>query len=203
MLSRSFTLILALTLCAGPVDVRAKKYKSPFEWEPVTAAAWAVSADSARDIHDAAMLFEKVQVDDGDLERDKCYWAVYQRVRILNADGRAWGDVEVPVFHSEQKVERVEGRTILPDGTIIELTKDQVFESEVIKTKDVKYKQTTFSLPGVTDDCIVEYIYICRSPYTFHQWFVQKELPLLRFEFTWKLGIREMTRLIACSTSLS
>ena len=94
-----------LTIGVGSVNVQARKYKSPFQWEPITDSIWVIENDSALDIHDAAMLFEKVHVDDGD--RDRCYWTVYQRVRILNSDGRAWGDVEIPVFHADQKVEQV------------------------------------------------------------------------------------------------
>jgi hypothetical protein len=191
MVTRLLITILVLTISVGATEVLAKKYEGPFEWEPITEADWAVSADTGLKIHDAAILFEKVHTDDGDLLDDKCYWTVYQRVRILNADGRAWGDIAVPVFHSNQKVERVIGRTVLPDGTIVELTEGQIFKTEVAKTKDEKYEQTTFSLPGVTDNCIVEYIYICRVPYVFHQWFLQKDLPVLRFEFTWKLGVMD------------
>jgi hypothetical protein len=177
-------------------------YTSPFVWEPVTDSDWAITADSAKGIHEAVMIFERVHVDDGELRRFtekelnryRSYRSIYRRVRILNAAGRNWGDVDVPVFHTEQKIVSIEGRTILRDGSVTLLQPDQVHEKEVVKTDDEKYMQTSFSLPGVTDDCIVEYIIVYKAPYSSIEWLVQKDIPLMKFSYRWKLAEIEMSQ---------
>ncbi|MFQ5630148.1 MAG: hypothetical protein ACE5I1_15375, partial [bacterium] len=119
-----------------------------FYWEPVTEADWSVVADSAKGYRDAVMLFEKVTADDRKFADGKTYLTIYRRIRILDAEGRDWGDVLAPLFYKKQKIEEVKGRTILPDGREIALAKDQIFEKQAIKTKGAKIKQTNFSLPG-------------------------------------------------------
>jgi transglutaminase-like putative cysteine protease len=202
MLGRLFVTPGIIAACLLMTGSALGGYISPFVWEPVTDADWAITADSARGIHEAAMIFERVHVDDGELrrfterelKRYRSYRSIYRRVRILNTAGRKWGDVDVPIFHDEQKIESIQGRTILRDGTVILLQPDQIHEKEVIKTDDEKYKQTSFSLPGVTDDCIVEYIIVCKAPYSSIEWLVQKNIPLLKFSYQWKLAEIEMTQ---------
>jgi hypothetical protein len=194
--------VLFLLVCLGGERTAARDYVMPFVFQPVTDADWAVRADSARDIHEAVFLFEKVHVDDGvltkltekQLSKKSCHRAIYRRIRILNEAGRAWGDVEAPFFHMEQETILVRGRTTLPDGTTIDLRPDNVFEKEIVKTKDEKYKQTTFSLPGVTDDCIVEYIIVTKAPYNFREWELQKSIPLLEFSYDWVLWEMYLTQ---------
>jgi hypothetical protein len=81
----------------------------------------------------------------------------------------------------------VKGRTILRDGTIIELDPEKVFVKTVIKTKGVKVKQTAFSLQGLTDDCIVEYILQYKSENPIPTWIIQREIPVIRSEMMWVL----------------
>ena len=193
---------LFLLVCFAGGRTAAREYIMPFVFEPVSDADWAVRADSARDIHEAVFLFEKVHVDDGvlkkltekELGKKSCHRAIYRRIRILNEAGREWGDVEAPFFHMEQETILVRGRTILPDGTTIDLRPDNVFEKEIVKTKDEKYTQTTFSLPGVTDDCIVEYIIVTQAPYNFREWHLQKSIPLLEFSYDWVLWEMYLTQ---------
>ena len=186
------TAVLALLLTLGG-SAAADNYEVPFDFEPVTDADWAMWADSSREDYDAVVLNEMVHVDDGVLKRISvkeltkkgCHRAIYRRIRILNEAGRSWGDVETPFFNLEQEQVLTKGRTILPDGTIIELQPENIFEKEVFKTKDEKYKQTTFSLPGVTDDCIIEYIIVTRAPVDFREWHLQKSVPVLNFSYRW------------------
>jgi len=201
MLHRPCLAALPLITCLVLAGSVRGGYKTPFVWEPVTEADWAVTADSAKKIHDAAMIFERVHIDDSELRRFtvkelgrlRSYRSLYRRVRILSAAGREWGDVDVPLFHVDQEIEQIQGRTILRDGSIMSLQPDQIHEKEVVKTDDDKYKQTSFSLPGVTEDCIVEYIIVCKAPYSSIEWLVQKDIPLLKFSYDWKLVKADIT----------
>jgi hypothetical protein len=70
---------------------------------------------------------------------------------------------------------------------------DNVFKKQVVKTKDEKIEQTTFSIPGVSDDCIIEYAIIYEVPTSFSVWLVQKEIPVLRAEYRWLLAELNLT----------
>jgi len=159
-----------------------------FEWEPITNADWAVAADSTRKIQDAAMIFEKVIANDRKLEDSKCFRTIYRRIRILSDAGRKWGDVIVPILDADQKIEFIMARTVYPDGTSTELSEDQIFSKEAVKTKNAKIDISTFSIPGVTNDCIVEYAFELQTDRYISQWVVQKDIPLLRAEMRWILA---------------
>ncbi len=180
--------LLALALVLTFQSVVAKTFKNPFKWEEVTSSDWAVGQDSAKRIFDAAMLFEKVSADDEEMVEDKCYRTVYRRIRILNERGRNRANVSVPFVHPEQRVIGLVARAIHPDGTVIDLQEEHIFEKEIVITREFKYKQTSFSIPGVTDDCIIEYMISIRIPYAHNRWPIQKDIPLLDFEYQWLVG---------------
>lgn len=177
---RLMLLVYALLLSPAGVDAG-----DSFAWEPITAADWGVIEDTTKGIHNAVMLFEKVVADDRKLKNQRCYLTIYRRIKIFNAKGRKWGDIKVPYIYREQKVEKIRGRTILPDGQEFSLSKSQIFEKEIYKTKGVKIKQTSFSLPGISDGCIIEYVIKYRIPEPNGIWVNQKEIAMLRGEYRW------------------
>jgi hypothetical protein len=172
-------LVLALLL---PLRAEAG---DDFVWEPITAADWKVAEDTTKGIRDAVILFEKMIADDGKLLDKKCYLTVYRRIKIFNAEGRKWGDVNAPYIHKKQKIEAIRGRTVLPDGQEIPLLETQIFEKEVLKAGGVKIKQKSFSLPGISDGCIVEYFIKYRLPAPNSAWHFQNEIVLLQGEYRW------------------
>ncbi len=77
-----------------------------FKWEPITAADWSLKADSTKGIRHALMLFEKVTRDDtGELYELE----IYRRFKIFDAEGRKWGDFNIPYVHKKQKVTAIRG----------------------------------------------------------------------------------------------
>ena len=196
---------LAVLFAAWCLPVaEAVAFDPPLVFEPVTDADWAIVQDTAKGIQDAVMVFERVVIDDSGLRRitykqltsARCYRVLYRRVRILGASGRKWADVDVPRLHEEQKIESILGRTVQRDGTITLLQPDQIHEKEVVKTDDEKVKQTSFSIPGATDDCIVEYIITLKMPFRGTYWVIQKEIPLRAFTFDWKLANADMDQAV-------
>jgi hypothetical protein len=173
-------LLLSESLQAGVV--KADK----FEWDEITAEDWAISRDTTKKIFDAAMIFEKINADDEGLDDDRCYRTIYRRIRVLTDNGREWGDVEVPILSFDQKIEAIQGRTVLEDGTSIPLDDDHVYEKESVKSKQFEFKQFTFSMPSVTNDCIIEYIIKYRLDDPVKDWTIQKDIPLLKGQMHWK-----------------
>jgi len=62
---------------------------------------------------------------------------------------------------------------------------NHIFEKDVFKNKGTKIKQIAFSLPGITDDCIIEYYIKCKLPSRFAFWEIQKEIYLVHGELHW------------------
>ena len=165
----------------------SKDKKGDFEWDEITDSDWNISQDSSAGIFEAAMIFEKIESDDTKLGAEKSYYVIYRRIRILNDVGRKHGDVEVPFLSISQKIEKIEGRTVLPDGNIIDLDEEHIFHKEVLKSEGAKFEQYTFSMPGVTDDCIIEYMIKYRKEVNFYNiWIIQKDIPLIKGEYLWK-----------------
>ena len=159
-----------------------------YKWDPITEAEWALAPDSASDIFDAVVIFQRVGADDKKIQKYKFYRTIYTRIRILANSGREWADVDVPLFDADQKVEKISARTVLRDGTEIELTEDNIFEKEVVKTNEVKVKRRAFSIPGVTDDCIVEYYIKIRMTSPTEEWVLQQDIPVLEAEMLWTMA---------------
>ncbi|HLF15386.1 MAG TPA: transglutaminase domain-containing protein [Bacteroidota bacterium] len=157
-----------------------------FSWAPVTAADWALGPDSVKGIRNAIMIFSRLTRDDENFMGKECYYTVYNRIRIFDAGGRKWGDVEVDVFEVDQEVEVILGRTLLPDGREIPLTKAEIHEKEVFKTEGVKVMQKSFSLPGMVDGCIIEYYVKYRLEHSPSVWLIQKEIAVQEAEYRWK-----------------
>jgi len=176
-------ILIVLTISTGSAK---KSKKESFEWNEITDIDWNITEDSARNIYNAAMIFEKIVDDESKMYKQKCYRTIYRRIRILSESGRKLGDVELPFLSTDQKIEDIQGRTILPDGTIIELEQQHIFEKEAVKSKEVKFSQYTFSMPGITDDCIIEYMVKYRTEFHINEWMIQKEIVLLNGEYLWQ-----------------
>jgi hypothetical protein len=157
-----------------------------FKWAPVTSADWSIHADSAKGIRSAVIIFEKLIEDDQDLLNNECYLTLYRRIKIFNTEGRTWGDVTVPPMSSAQKVEEIRGRTVPPGGAEIPLQESQVREKEIFQSEGLRVRQKSFSMPGITDGCILEYYIKYRLPSPPFIWLIQKDIVVLRGEFHWK-----------------
>ncbi len=81
----------------------------------------------------------------------------YVRLKIFNQDGRDKAARIEIAYGEKSSVTNVAGRTIRPDGTIIELKKDAIHQEEVVRASGLKRKVTSFAMPGVEVGAIVEY----------------------------------------------
>lgn len=160
--------------------------RTDFLWEPVTEADWEIKEDPEKNIKDALMIFEKITADDRNMINEKCYYELYHRIRILSDKGREWADVKVPYLAKEQKIEKLIARTILPDNKIVDLEQSQIYDKEVFKKEGIKVKQKSFSLPAVSNDCIIEYYIKFRLSEPESEWLIEKDIFLKKAELKWK-----------------
>jgi len=103
----------------------------------------------------AIILFREVDRDDRGLTAHE---DVYFRIKILTEEGRKYADVEIPYFKEEGNVVNIHGRTIRPDGTIVEFS-GKAFDKTIAKARGVKYLAKTFTLPDVQVGSVLEYYY--------------------------------------------
>lgn len=174
-----------IILCVCMVPLLASAGES-FQWEPITDGDWSISEDPSRGIHDAVMIFERIIADDEGWLDDKCYYTIYRRIRILNPEGRRLGDVVVPYTGKEARLEAIEGRTVHRDGGEFALAESQVFEKEILKAEGLKIRQKSFSLPAISDDCIIEYYIKYRLNDSPHSWLIQKDIFLVEGKYVWR-----------------
>src|ERR1043165_127953 len=120
-------ILVCLSINAGPLKVLA----GGEEWRPVDAADIALKIPIVEPNADAEAIFWDIRIDDGgayDLVLNH-----YVRIKIFTEKGRdEHSKVDIP-FVGNIKIKDVAARTIKPDGTIIELTKDDIIEKGVVK----------------------------------------------------------------------
>ena len=124
------------------------------DWRPINQSDLTSKTSVVEKDADAEALFWEVRLDDGEI--DKTILRHYLRVKIFTARGvEANGRVDLP-YTSGVRIADISGRTIKPDGTIVELKKDAVLERTIIKTSKVKVRAKSFAMPGVEPGAIVE-----------------------------------------------
>jgi Domain of Unknown Function with PDB structure (DUF3857)/Transglutaminase-like superfamily len=137
---------------------------------------------------DPAHLELKAPVVDKDADAEALLWEVYintasdsgtdfvhlVRVKIFTERGKeTQSKIDIP-YLSGVSVKDISGRTIKPDGTIIELKKDAIFDRELVKAGRIKLKAKSFALPGIEPGAIIEYRW--REVYGYITNYVKMEL---------------------------
>jgi hypothetical protein len=127
------------------------------EWRPISPQELAMKTPIVEPDADAEAIFWEVKLDDSstdDLKRIN-----YVRVKIFNERGRdKFSKVDIP-FLKGLKVKDVAARVIKPDGSIVELKKEDIFEREILKGDGIKIKAKSFAVPGIEPGVIIEYRY--------------------------------------------
>ena len=126
-------------------------------WRAVSPAEMQMKTPQVDPGADAEAIFWDVTLDDKKL--GKMSYNHYVRVKIFTERGRErFSKFDIP-FVKGKKVEAVAARVIKPDGTIVALKPEDVFEREIVKSGNVKIKAKSFAVPGIEPGVIVEYQY--------------------------------------------
>lgn len=90
------------------------------------------------------------------LNCDKGEWTYYARIKVLAEKGKELATVQTPFDPESTRVEKVEGRTIHSDGTVIPLA---LKPEDLVNFKSKYYREDTlvFTLPDVEVGSILEY----------------------------------------------
>jgi Domain of Unknown Function with PDB structure (DUF3857)/Transglutaminase-like superfamily len=138
-----------------PVPARA----AGDDWKPIDQAQLSLKSSTVEKDADAEGLFWEVKIDDnpeGDL-----IFNHYLRVKVFTERGReSQSKIDLPfgnLIGGETKIQDIAARTIKPDGSIVELKKEDIFERTIVKISGLKVKARSFAMPAVEPGCIIEY----------------------------------------------
>lgn len=155
---------LALVACLCLAALAAAPAASAFvaDWKPVDPSHLAMKAPVVDKDADAEVIFWEVRVEHEGKGRDLgTVLDHYVRIKIFTERGReSQSRIDIPsvkVGKREIKIMDIAGRTIRPDGSIVELKKGDVFERDIVKANGVKVKAKTFAMPAVEPGAIIEY----------------------------------------------
>ena len=117
-------------------------------------------------------------------------------IKFFTQEGiERYGQIETRAVIGGNDVRNMKGRTILPDGSEVRLTLDDIHLKWLkVGKRRIKVKSATF--PGIVPGAIVEYSYDFltepNSYLTDTQWDIQQHLPILESRFILKQGKYDM-----------
>jgi hypothetical protein len=151
------SLALCCLLMAMPAPSRAFAYGD--NWKPIDPAELALKTPVVEKDADAEALFWEVHVADEAESGDvRTILNHYIRIKIFTDRGKeSQSKIDIIPIYKNTKIRDVAGRTVKPDGSIIELKKEDIHERTLIKTNGIKVKATSFAMPGVETGSIIEY----------------------------------------------
>lgn len=149
-----FAALVAFFLIASSVG-RLNAFAGDEEWRPVNPSELALKTPVVDPDADAEAIFWDIRIDDAG-----AYDLVLQhyiRIKIFTDRGREkQSRIDIP-FLTGTKIKDVAARTIKPDGSIVELAKEDVLEKTVVKLSGIKLRTKSFAFPGIETGAIIEY----------------------------------------------
>ncbi|MGA8541426.1 MAG: DUF3857 domain-containing protein, partial [Terriglobales bacterium] len=143
--------VFGLTVCM----LGAREARAGIGFQPVSPDELKISSEPHAPGAGAIILYRQVDRDDNSYTSHEDN---YFRIKILTEEGRKHADIEIPFFKGNEDIGNIRGRTIRPDGSIVNFD-GKVFEKQLVKAKGVKYLAKTFTLPDVQVGGIIEYFY--------------------------------------------
>lgn len=147
------SLLLVVTLVLSSIGATANAAGE--EWRPLDPDHLSLKAAVVEPNADAEAIFWDIRVDDGG--QNDLVLSHYVRIKIFTERGREkHSKIDIP-YISGVKIKDVAARTIKPDGSIVELLKDDIIEKTVVKVSGLKLRTKTFAFPGIEPGAIIEY----------------------------------------------
>jgi hypothetical protein len=127
------------------------------DWRPIKPEDLALKQSKTDPNADAEALFRDVRIENALYGAKQNVTTTYIRFKIFNDRGREkYSDVKIE-YLGKANIFDVSGRTIHPDGAVIDLKKDAIFDKVEVKKGGRKVKAISFALPSVEPGSIIEY----------------------------------------------
>jgi len=150
-------------------------------WKPIDPAHVALKAPVVEKDADAeALSWEVYFKDELDGSVPRKVFSHYIRIKVFTQRGvENHGKVDL-IYSNRGAIRDIAARTIKPDGAIVEMKKDAVFDREIMRLSGLKLKAKSFALPAVEPGAIVEYRWIEERPLTslYTRLHFQREIPV-------------------------
>ncbi|QYM78727.1 DUF3857 and transglutaminase domain-containing protein [Horticoccus luteus] len=147
----------AAVLFVALVSLCPARLPAAHQWQPPDPAELAASVPRVDPDAGAEILLREVTETDEDNTIPQR--TVYVRAKVYSERGLAQlAKVEIQ-YDKSSSIREIAARTILPDGTIIPLRPDEIFDREVLKTGSERVKVKSFAPPGLVPGSMVEYFY--------------------------------------------
>ena len=183
LMSRWFLPVFALS--AGALYAAAPN----MVWLPITDAEMQMKAPIVDRNAGIEAIFWRVHVTDEFLGQEiQRVMYHYIRLKVFNEDGKEKASRLEVEYADGSAIDYISGRTIKPDGTILELSKDAIHDRVVAKLGGRKMNAKSFAMPGVEVGAIVEY-----------RWKETRDrgaLGALRLQFQREFPVQKVTYLI-------
>ncbi|HZB44818.1 MAG TPA: DUF3857 domain-containing protein [Pyrinomonadaceae bacterium] len=162
VLRLGLSLALAACFCLAALVAAPASTAFVADWKPIDPSHLAMKEPVVDKDADAEVIFWEVRVAHEDKGADLgTVLDHYVRIKIFTERGReSQSRIDIPsakVGRREIKIKDIAGRTIKPDGSVVELKKEDVFERDIVKASGVKVKAKSFAMPGVEPGAIIEY----------------------------------------------
>ncbi len=127
------------------------------DWRPVSPEELAMKSAKVEADADAEAIFWEVKIDDS--SSSNLSMEHYVRVKVFTDRGREKYSKFDIAFSKGKKLKDIAARVIRPDGSTVEITKQDIFEREIIRANGIKVKAKSFAVPNLEPGVIVEYRY--------------------------------------------
>ncbi len=138
---------------------------------------------------DAAILYREMNTRFQYSESENFYilTEVFERIKIYNKDGFDWANKKVRLYQGDggldEEISGLRGYTYFMDGNKMKdekLRNDGIFEEEANEF----WKVTKFTMPAITEGCVVEYRYTIKSPFitSIDEYRFQEQIPVNKVE---------------------
>jgi hypothetical protein len=188
--------VFLLILLISPRPSRAT------DWQPITPEDLRLKDNPKQPGADAVILYRELVDDASKAGSTGDTLEEYVRIKVFTQEGTKYGHVEIEFEKAYQNVVYIAGRTIKPDGGIVNFD-GQVLETTVEKSSGFKVLAKSFTLPDIQPGCIIEYKYQLQGEAGWahsHEWAVTEYLYTREAHFTYipdtgyRSGLRPMYR---------
>ena len=171
----------ALALAAGTAASAAA-------FPPITDQERALTAVPDQPAAPAVVLFRSGELRMMDPSRQEVSSLLVVRVRlkILTEAGKEKGNVQI-AHSGVMRLQDFEGRTVLPDGTVVPVPRDATFRRTASRAR--RFYVTSVAFPSVRVGAILDYQYSVRwdSIFFLEPWFFQDHVPVLHSEIAYEV----------------
>lgn len=124
------------------------------DWAPIPPSTWQIKEDAKAGIQGAIYLDESARYGINDTEFNL-------RILVLSEAGRA--AVQLDPFPGS--LFSLEGRTVYPDGRVVEFSKTKDFTEQTVDSNRFSSKRKVLIPPGITAHCILDIRWTIRGTY--------------------------------------